>query len=865
MKKTAFLLCFLSWNLSSITAEAGENVPLSSLNLSMMTAGFGSVHANQSTSGKPLLLQGKEYKGVGTHADSKMIIDLASKGERFTALVGVDDNAGGLGTVIFRVTGDGNILFDSGIMKMGEEPRQINVSLKGVNKLVLEALTGPDGNKYDHADWANAVITMDSGSPVAIPDADIIQTGTDKMGISLLVDKNNNVFQQYIGKETAPADMFRHGASKDLAYPTITSTNQFQFWGEPALHAIHSDGHMSTAFQFLKSDVQNIDADTKLTTVTLKDPNYEFYVNLHYKSHLKLNVVEQWADIVHHEPGTVTLTNFASAALTFHSGDFRLTHFAGGWANEFSIHETRLTPGSKVIENKWGITSSNERQQHFMLSMDGAATETSGKVLAATLAWSGNYKFQFELTTNNKLVVTAGMNPWASAYTLPPGETFSTPRLVYTFTDQGKGEASRRLHRWALSHGMRDGNTPLRTIFNNWEATGMNTSDKTIVPFFKPAHDLGFELFLLDDGWFGLPDKARVLGEWEPTPIMHPKGMSVLINEANKAGIDFGLWVEMEMANPDARLVKTHPDWLLCEPDRPKHLQRGQYVLDLSNPEVQQFCINSFNKIIKDNPGISFVKWDCNSPFHNPYSKYLGNNQQHLWIKYTQGLYHIFEETVKANPNLQMMLCSAGGARSDYGALKYFHEFWASDNTGPLNRVRIQWGYSHIFPAKAIGAHVTHWGRQPFKFAFDVAMSGTLGMDADPTKMSDEEKEITQRAVSIYKEKLRPVVQFGDLFRLVSPYESNRASLMYVTPDKQDKAVVFFYQTADDQNGLTVKLQGLNPDARYLLEEVNIESPDKAACAENAQTLTGSQLMGQGLHFNCKKRFDSAAVYLQAQ
>lgn len=865
MKKTPFLLFLLTFSLTSISAEAGENVPLSSLNLNMMTAGFGSVRADRSSSGKPISLKGKEYKGVGTHADSKMIIDLGGRGERFTALAGVDDNAGGPGTVTFRVTGDGKVLFDSGVVKAGEEPHKIDVSLKGVNKLVLEALAGPDGKNYDHADWADAVITMESGKPVAIPDATVIQAGTDDIGISLLVDKDNNVFQQYIGSETDTAGMFRHGASKNPAYPTINSTNDFQFWGEPALHAIHADGHMSTALKFQKSDTRQLDANTTLTTVTLKDPNYEFYVNLNYKSHKKLNVVEQWTEISHREPGNVTLTNFASAAMTFRSGDFRLTHFAGGWANEFSVYETRLTPGSKVIENKWGITSSNERQQHFMLAMDGEATETSGKVLAASLAWSGNYKLQFELTTDDKLVVTAGMNPWASAYTLAPGRKFTTPRLIYTFSDKGKGEASRRLHRWALAHGLRDGHTPLRTIFNNWEATGMNTSDKTIVPFFKPAHDLGFELFLLDDGWFGLPNKARVLGEWEPTPIMHPKGMSVLINEAGKAGIDFGLWVEMEMANPEARLVKSHPDWLLCEPDRPKHLQRGQYVLDLSNPEVQQFCISSFNKIIKDNPGISFVKWDCNSPFHNPYSKYLGKNQQHLWINYTLGLYRVFQETVKANPRLQMMLCSAGGARSDYGALKFFHEFWASDNTGPLNRVRIQWGYSHIFPAKAVGAHVTHWGNQPFKFAFDVAMSGTLGMDADPTKMSDEEKKITKRAVAAYKDKLRPVVQFGDLYRLVSPYETNRASLMYVSPEKRDKAVVFFYQTNDDQDGLTVKLQGLNPDANYVLEEVNIDSPDKAACAENGQTLSGRDLMEKGLRFNCSKRFDSAALYLQAR
>lgn len=454
------------------------------------------------------------------------------------------------------------------------------------------------------------------------------------------------------------------------------------------------------------------------------------------------------------------------------------------------------------------------------------------------------------------------MNPWSANYTLPAGKKYITPTFIYTYSNQGKGQASRNLHRWALSYGVRDGDTQLRTIFNNWEATGMNTSDNTIIPFLKPAHDLGFELFLLDDGWFGLKDKARVLGEWEPTPKMHPNGMKPIIEAAGKAGIDFGLWVEMEMANPDARLVKEHPEWLLHEPDRELHLQRGQYILDLTNPAVQDFCIQAFNKILVDSPGISFVKWDCNSPFHNPYSHYLGKNQQHLWYEYTLGLYRIFSECVKANPELQMMLCSAGGGRCDYGSLRYFHEFWTSDNTTPMSRVFIQWGASHVFPAKTHGAHVTHMGRQPFKFAFDVAMSGCLGMDADPTKMSDEEKKVTIRSLEAYKNKLRPVVQQGDLYRLVSPYETSRSVVSYVEENTKKKAAVFVYQVKDDQDGVTVRLQGLDPSVLYTIEEVNIDSPDVAMCLENGKTISGKELMEKGLQFKCKKRFDSASVYL---
>lgn len=211
-----------------------------------------------------------------------------------------------------------------------------------------------------------------------------------------------------------------------------------------------------------------------------------------------------------------------------------------------------------------------------------------------------------------------------------------------------------------------------------------------------------------------------------------------------------------------------------------------------------------------------------------------------------------------------MMLCSAGGARNDYGALRYFHEFWTSDNTTPMSRVFIQWGASHIFPAKVQGAHVTHMGNQPFKFAFDVAMSGCLGMDANPVTMSKEDQEFTRRAVKVYKEKIRPVVQLGDLYRLVSPYETSRSVVSFVEEEKKEHAVVFCYQVKDAPEGVSVKLEGLDPNMHYLIEEVNIDNAEKAAaCRQNGQTLSGKELMEKGLSFTCSKRFDSASVYLK--
>lgn len=850
--------------LIGMTGQAQQKVALSDLNLRLMTTGFGQARANRSCNNNPITLCGKVYNGVGTHAESRMIVSLQGKASKFSALVGVDDESLARGSVQFRIMGDGKELFCSPLMHKGDKPKKVNIQLQGVNTLILEALPGADGINDDHADWADACFEMTDGRPVAIPDCQLIEMKMDSMQLVLCVDKHNNLYQQYLGAKGGLDAIFRQGERKEQAYPTIQSNKQFSFWGEPALHVVHADGHTSTMLKFVSSEINAQDGNVTLTRIKLKDPNYPFYTDICYRTYAKQNIIEQWTEIYHDEPQPVVVKQAASSGLSLKAEKYWLTQFTGGWANEFNVDEYPLTVGSKVIENKWGITSSNGRQQHFMVSLNEKPSETKGEVIGASLAWSGNYKLNFEMETSGKLTVVAGMNPWSADYTLEAGKRLETPALLYTYSRHGKGGVSRNLHHWALAYGVRDGDKLLRTIFNNWEATGMNTADNVIIPFLEPAHDLGFELFLLDDGWFGLKDRARVLGEWETTPVMHPDGMKTIVEAAGKTGIDFGLWVEMEMANPAARLVKEHPEWLLCEPDREHYLQRGQYVLDLSNPEVQDFCIRSFHRILKDNPGITFVKWDCNSPFHNPYSHYLGKKQQHLWYEYTRGLYRVFSESVRLNPDLQMMLCSAGGGRNDYGSLRYFHEFWTSDNTTPLSRVYIQWGASHIFPAKTHGAHVTHMGNQPFKFALDVAMSGCLGMDADPTKMSEQDKKITRRALEVYKTKLRPVVQLGDLYRLLSPYETSRSVVSFIEPEKQAKAVVFVYQVKEDKEGVNVGLQGLNPELNYIVEEVNIDSPTSAACRQNGQTISGRKLMSDGLYFNCKKRFDSASVYLSA-
>jgi alpha-galactosidase len=417
---------------------------------------------------------------------------------------------------------------------------------------------------------------------------------------------------------------------------------------------------------------------------------------------------------------------------------------------------------------------------------------------------------------------------------------------------------------------VRDGYKPQLTLLNNWEATGFNFDQARIESLFQGAKAAGMEIFLLDDGWFGNGKYARVtdnagLGDWQPNLARFPHGLEPLVQSALDEQLQFGIWMEPEMVNPASRLYTRHPEWVITQPHRPAGLFRNQMVLDLTRPEVQQCVFNAIDGVLSI-PGISYMKWDCNRSIDNAGSTYLPPGQQsHLMIAYIRALYQIMRRVVEKHPDVTMMACSGGGGRVDYGSLKYFQQFWPSDNTDALYRVKIQWGYSHFYPAETISAHVTRMSNRPFKFAFDVAMSGRLGMDVDPGTLTEEESAITRQAVALYKSELRNVVQLGDLYRLESPYEGSRASLDYVTQDKA-KAVAFAWQLEDaaasSKQPLTVA--GLNPDFVYLVKEVNLKPGTTSRMPSNGQTFTGAQLMREGIALGLEKQFDSAAIELIA-
>jgi alpha-galactosidase len=321
--------------------------------------------------------------------------------------------------------------------------------------------------------------------------------------------------------------------------------------------------------------------------------------------------------------------------------------------------------------------------------------------------------------------------------------------------------------------------------------------------------------------------------------------------------------MEPEMVNPESELFEKHPDWVIAQPKRELELQRNQMVLDLTRPEVQQFEFDSISNILSV-PDITYAKWDCNRYLTQPGSSFLApDRQSHLWIDYVNALYTLMDKTAKTFPNTELMLCSGGGGRVDYGALKYFHTFWPSDNTDPEDRVFIQWGFSHFFPADAIAAHVTRMGNRPLKFSMDVAMSGALGLDLDVCKLSPEDKEAVASGVAIYKSEIRDVVGQGDLYRLESPYGQPRAAMDYVSNDGT-RAVLFVYQLQDEVNK-PVKLCGLNPNLRYRVQEVNLPIGVKSQLKDNDQIIDGETLMRDGLVPPCRLKLESAVVMFAAE
>lgn len=667
---------------------------------------------------------------------------------------------------------------------------------------------------------------------------------TDDNAIVFTIGDNNRLYQSYFGDRLSDSSEYANLPLGKEAYLTHGMEDYF----EPALHINRADGNPSTLLEYKSHEIIPHKGSTE-TVITLADPIYKDEVALHLQAFEDENVFKSWTEITNKEKASIELEKFASSLLHFDAPKYVLTQYSGEWANEANKLEQELHYGKKVVDTKLGSRANMFVSPFFQLSLGETATETSGTVLTGTLAWSGNFQFTFEVDNLGGLRVISGINPYFSRYTIAKGETFRTPEFIFTLSNKGTGEASRNLHDWARKYQIKDGEGNRMTLLNNWEATYFDFDENKLISLIGEAKELGVDMFLLDDGWFAnkYPRSSdhQGLGDWTETTDKLPNGIGRLTEEAKKQGVKFGLWIEPEMVNPKSELYENHKDWVITLPNRKEYYFRNQLVLDLSNPEVQDYVYSIVDGLLTKYPDIAYFKWDCNSPITNIYSNYEGKKQSHLYIDHVRGLYNVLDRIKAKYPDFPMMLCSGGGGRTDYEALKYFTEMWPSDNTDPIERLFIQWGYSQVFPAKVQCAHVTTWNkRASVKFRTNVAMMGKLGFDINLHDITDKELAFCKQAIIDYN-RLKPVILDGDQYRLVSPYEGNHAATMFV--DKQAaNAVVFAFDIHPRYNEKlnNVKLQGLKADTKYEVREINRAD---GSVSPKSKIYSGEYLMTVGL------------------
>lgn len=700
---------------------------------------------------------------------------------------------------------------------------------------------------------------------------------TSKTSLLITANAGEPSKMQYYGVSIAPGQIqsiYDAGLVLNAnSYPAFG----LQTVGEKAIAITQPDGNMSLDLA-VDAVTQYTSKDGEITEVLLKDKIYPVWVKQCYKAYKGTDIITTWVEIGNAGKKPVTLFQFASAYLPMFRGDNWLTHFHGAWGAEHTMDEEKLTNGQKVIANKDGLANTETDNPSFMLSLDGKPQEETGKVFGGVLAWSGNYKLKLDVR-NTALNIIVGMNEESSQYILEPKETFVTPEFAMTYSTNGKGGVSRAFHHWARQYKMNQGERLHDILLNSWEGVYFKVNQKGMDEMMEAFSAMGGELFVMDDGWFGnkYPRNGgnSSLGDWEVCKEKLPEGIEGLLASARKHHIKFGIWIEPEMSNTKSELFEKHPDWILKIDNRPLSTGRGktQVVLDLTNPKVQDFVFGVVDNLMTNYPEISYMKWDDNCSLLDYGSSYLPKNKQsHLYIEYNRGLQKVLQRIRAKYPELVMQLCAGGGARVNYGLLPYFDEFWTSDDTDALQRIYMQWGVSGFFPAIAMASHVSadknhQIGRRiPLKFRFDVAMSGRLGMEIQPKDMNDVDKAFAKRAIAAYKD-IRPVVQFGDLYRLVSPYDNKGvSSLMYVTSEK-NKAVFYAYKISHFINMVIPKvcMNGLDPSKNYRLVDLTPVDSSKP-CDLNGKIISGKILMEEGIALKSllKSEYSSLALQLQA-
>lgn len=581
------------------------------------------------------------------------------------------------------------------------------------------------------------------------------------------------------------------------------------------------------------------EADT--LEITLKDRLLNMTLVLLYTIFAGESAVARSARFENHGEAPVYVTRAMSLSVDLPDCDYDWIQFSGAWSRERQVKTRRLEQGIQAVSSARGHSSHNHNP--FIVLKRPGADEFQGEVMGFSLVYSGNFLAQAEVDTYNVTRVMLGINPFAFTWKLESGEDFQTPEAVMAYSQEGLNGMSQvfhRLYRTRLARGVwRDRVRPV--LLNNWEATYFDFNEEKLVNIARAAKEDGVELFVLDDGWFGeRSSDSSGLGDWYANLDRLPGGIRGLSEKVEALGLKFGLWVELEMVNPNSELYREHPDWALETPGRTPSQGRNQLVLDFSRKEVVDHIYGMIARILSESR-VSYIKWDMNRSITECYSKaFPADRQGEIFHRYILGVYSLYERLIENFPEILFESCASGGARFDAGMLYYAPQCWTSDDSDAVERIKIQYGTSFGYPVVSMGAHVSAVPNHqlcrytPLETRGNVAYFGAFGYELDLQKLQEDERAVVRQQIAFMKE-YREVIQFGTFYRLRSPFEHNIAAWMVVSDDKKT-AVVGYYKILNDVNCefRRLRLKGLDPDMRY-------------GVGENDGWFYGDELMESGL------------------
>ena len=657
--------------------------------------------------------------------------------------------------------------------------------------------------------------------------------------------------------------------------PNTTTPQEFAGWGgglytEPALKISFADGNRDLILHFVKAT----QSDAHAAEIQLKDISRGIYVTLRYSMDAESGILARSATIENREKQPVVIEQAAAAQWTLPPSRYVLSYLTGRWGGEWTLNQELIQGGARVLESRRGTTG-HQANPWFAISKvspsgPAVADENHGEVWFGALAWSGSWRITVDRTPFEVVRVTGGFNPFDFGYKLKPGEKLETPIFYGGYSAHGLGGASRLLHHFELAHILPQAPEPKPrpVIYNSWEATEFKVDEEGQTALAEKAASIGVDRFVMDDGWFGQRKTDHAgLGDWYVNPEKFPHGLKPLIDKIHGFGMEFGLWVEPEMINPDSDLYRKHPDWVLNFPGRPRTESRTQMILNLARPDVRDYLAGFLDKILTEND-IAFLKWDYNRNWSEPgWDQVPVDEQRKVYVEFIRNLYSILAELRKKHPKVEIESCSGGGGRVDLGILRYTDEVWPSDNTDPFDRITMQDGFTYAYTPQIMMAWVTdspHWlnGRATsLAYRMLSSMQGSLGIGANLNHWSAEDFATAKRLISAYHSVQKTIVR-GDLYRLISPRDGSNSSATETVSADKAQVVVFAFSNAT-QKGVgfpSLQLEGLDPSAEY--KATWIEGKGRPGTPASA---SGAWWMNHGVAIDMKGDYQAAALHLDRQ